>query len=872
MLAWLLGLVRPSSPGSELEASDADSAQALTAPTEATTGSSDEDASAVDAAPEVDEARANDVPDDAPFEDAKRVSTSSAVDATPLLGFEAQEALDDLCADGWCLRTPGQGDEAQDFVIADGEIAELALAQLRPRVLRRRRRQLAQQLAPLGPVGAGRVEFFLIACRLFLEAGDGKEAARVALAGAEVLEQVSCYMEALELIEGVVLVSLVRDPADRRALREIQVRLLDATGNHREAVEATSELFREGREGAVYYRRLRGDSYGKLGEVEKQIREYEAAAEQLGGMSCSTAELGLLANLGKAYLAQGDVERATKCLEQCLDRLPEDSEAVEEEAADIFELAASLKREKREFAGALEIVSGLVRKASTQDDRSLEIEKIRQKAELLVALGQGHAAKDSLRDALDVAGKTGSRWLVAEQLVALGRFWLDSGNPSAALAYTEQAYGIFQDVGREEEAQALRVLLFTLELELGFLSRARVNITAFARRWVESRVPALSVTRPSWMTDADGRRRELRRIEKVAAKRPESLVVEDYRLCVDLLEDEGKLDAALQMCRERLHSEGIGADSDSRLALYLSLGRILTLQGDTRAALRYLEKGSLAASDDGSEELLVRFSAAASEVFLRRGELARSFDAAVRGLRIAHREPRAETLVPVLLCVADFLMETGVLDVACDCAETAFLLARADGFQRWEVAAALRAGQIHRALGRRAESLERLADAETLIERLGLPVDDCRLKLERAWQSFDAGNYTDASRLARQGLEIARPLQLTPLLAEFLFFLGVLSGERRNSRRNFPRALEFLDQALGLADSLESSRMRWETLELGANLHQERGNSELAEEYSSRAEEILWEAFGGLPDSLKGLGFRSRLGERDKPRSPTLAV
>ena len=145
---------------------------------------------------------------------------------------------------------------------------------------------------------------------------------------------------------------------------------------------------------------------------------------------------------------------------------------------------------------------------------------------------------------------------------------------------------------------------------------------------------------------------------------------------------------------------------------------------------------------------------------------------------------------------------------------------------------------------------------------MDLPVESCRLKLEFGWDCYNQGDFAEARRFGREGIELARARGLKVLLDDLLHLVGVVESAGRNPRKNFLRALEALEQALGGAESKKRPRLGWEVLQHMGRVYKERGKQDLAEEYARHAEEIERGVFARLPAALMGIAWRPRIAQR----------
>jgi len=770
--------------------------------------------------------------------------------------------LDGLVDSGWALaRDSVSRGTVRRFEIADDQVGDEVLAGMKRAALSKAQIRVAGCLTE---IQGGSQENLLISVRLLLEAGDDDRGLDTACRVAEALRDLSCTDEALEVIDEAASLGGSLKKAGRARLAVLRVALLEATGNFREALEACAEvdLLSDWSRPCtvVRHRRIRGDLYGRLGEVDQQIREYEAGVAAFVDDRLTFEDLNLLAALGQAYLDDGNLGASEECLEKCLDGLPEGTFA-EHEARHVFALAFRLHVRRGQLERALEVGRRLVEHAADIDALEPQIDELQRVAKLEARLGHAKEAEENYYQALLLANQSGSRWLVAEALAAIGQHWQLSQNSSASLAYIEQAHGIFRDLGKQSEAFELRFTLLTLELEQGFFIRSKSSALAFAQGWLAhhggeerdvllSRVAALDVRE---------RRKTLRRLEKSrAADGVAELSLQDLFLLARLLEESGQISEAYQLFREGLLREADPGGMGLRLEFYQAMGRIKALQGDARGALRLLEKGLSKGGDDADREHLVGVSLEVARVYRRSGELGRCFESLLRALRLTSQEPVPDVVVPVFLGLTEFFLEIGVLEAARELARSVVLLSQAEGLLRWEYCGRLQLGRIQRYLGHPEKSQAEYSRVHVLLRRLDLPLDMGYLKLELAWDRYYDQRFEESLNLAREGFEIARRLGAQELLGDLLLLLAVVKSDLHNPGKNFLRAGEFLEQSLTLAQTHKLPRLEWEALQTLACVYAERDKVDLSDEYVERSEEAFWRVFGELPEKLQGAGWVAR--------------
>jgi tetratricopeptide (TPR) repeat protein len=753
--------------------------------------------------------------------------------------------LAELESASWLRTSVSKTDEEPAwFSICDGDVADLILESLGAETLRLWRLHLGRSLAEVS--GGQCVDLSLAACDLLLHAGELDEATIIATEAADTLRSVSCFPEALELIESVLSESRGLALSAFHGLREQRVTLLHAGGYFREALEVCEALLNCRPDAETVYRMgvLRAELYGRLGEHDQQVRVVQEAIERFSADSSPVRRANLFAELGHACRLSGAGARSLGTLEECLSVLPEGS-FDHAQVRRVFELAVYLHADRGQLERSLEVARDLARTRCPADRFQQKVNMFRRVAELELRLGRLAEAETALHEGLSHANRSGSRWLVAEQLEALGRHWAECRNPSAALAYLEQAYGIYVDLGKAVEAASLRFRLLALELELGFFDRARKSALAFGLR-AEYREGVALADAP---LEPRSRRKALRRFAKLTRARNRGFSAEDSLHWGRVLEDDGRIGEAFSLYREGLRS---AQAPETRLDLYRAMGDIALLQGDAEAGLRFVEKG-LSGVREGLDRARVASAAVGvAEIYQRRGDLPRACDAAVRALRLVQEEPVGSVVVPAFLCFADVLMECGAWKAARDLALSAAYVAQSVRDVRGELEAGLRLCAVFRELG----DVEASTDAMTRVDRLSagldLPVLRTRLLLEKAWSCRALGKFEEAREAALLASNSARALRTPTLLTRSILAIGSIQGAPTNPRKNFLSALDVLEQGIARAENEGCPRLRWELLLVLAALHADRGSVDVAETYRRRAADVFQDALGAAADKLPG--------------------
>jgi len=699
----------------------------------------------------------------------------------------------------------------------------------------------------------------------FRWAGDSSGIMRLAMPSAQHLERMGCPIEALEVLTDFVDVCSPSDGALAAEIEAYRAEILDRTSTSLEAIAIYKELL--SRSSAVEERsrlhRLIGDIHGRLGEQERQLEEYNAALCEVGEDNRSFENLRTLASFAKFYLEAEDLEASLGYLDRCLERLEEKRPSADGHDHEVYKLAEQVHFHLSHYVEATEFENRLLRCYEEKGDAPGQLRSLKHLSHLYSLAGDWAAAEARLLEAIAVAEASGSRWLLAQALKSLGLFKRDRNQVEAALEQLEKASRLMADLGRADAAHDVGFIVLGLEFELGRFANAveRATVLAEGCTWNTEGRPGQQPEAPPGLT-ASARRKSIRELQSKgpgteSAHERASRTFELARL----LEDEGRLTDAHLAYQDCLQRDFAG-DSMLRSRAAQALARIEELRGDFDGALRFLEQGLKYQGKTPSREILREAYFAVSDICLERGDIQRSFEYTVRGLWAVLEDRDINGVLRAFQGMSSFLNEVGMVPAATHMAEAFLLLAQVAELPRWElsarrhvVAATVRRGDQCLS-GRVTERWRELS------KKMDLPVESCRMKLEFGWDCYNKRDFAEALRFGREGIELARARGLQVLLDDLLHLVGVVESARRNPRKNFLRALEALEQALGGAESRKRPRLSWEVLQHMERIYKERGKQDLAEEYARRAEEIERSVSERLPAALMGIAWRPRIARR----------
>ena len=674
------------------------------------------------------------------------------------------------------------------------------------------------------------------------------------------LVSLGCFHEALKMIQEPLedLPGLGEDIQGELKLK--RAGLLESASQHQQAIKIYRDLGNRGLERKSCLHRRAGDVFGKMGEREAQVEEYKAGLGSLELEETTPERFHLLSALAKVHLEIDQLGESERYLDECNEILAKGEAFSDEDRLEVTRIAQALSFRQRDYEVALKLQRSILELERQIGDDASQVKAFKHLAHLH-ALREGWQESEAcLTHSLEVAQQSGSRWLLAKALHALGLFHRDRRDPELALKYLLEARGIFEDLGKRDEIHALTSALFGLELELGHFHGVGKKALTLIQGWSTAKKGAGEMDSHA-LALLDGQKRQgwIQRLEheEDAGKSPPR--EKDPSLILGrMLEDEGRLKDAQRLYRGCLQSDPLSG-SPLRSGAFHSLARIAALTGDDDSALRCLEEGLEFRGTSPSRAVLADAYIEVSAIFLGRGDFSRSIDHGVRGFKLAVEVGDLEPVVRALLGLSEFLIEAGVLSAAADVARGTAQLAHQHGLLRWEIVACR---ELVKAitLGLEEEIPEGILPRWLeLSESLKCPLETARLKLELGWVRYREEAFQDALRLAREGIEIARAIGFSPLIDELLHLVGVVESAFTNPRKNFLRALEGLEQALLGAEARRRPRLRWEVLHALAALYRRKGKSDLAEEFEERAKELKRIVSTTLPQGLSELCWRPRL-------------
>ena len=762
---------------------------------------------------------------------------------------DCDEAADRLVDEGWLVESVHH-----EYTIANSNLARAILQSAPTNELREVELHCAESLVAHAD---GRGDYLAVAFHLFVAADAADAAWSVAQRAIERLRDDSCFVEALTLAEDALERAPRLTSSDLFLLRRIRADLLVATENHREAIAAFTELQSATSDAheILRFRRLCGDLHGKLGEVKEQFRQYNVALAESEKLGPSREQLDLYAALGRAYFEQGQLDKGLSIVERSLETIAEGG-FCEHEVHEIYQLSANLHKRRGHFDRALQLERRIFEQVHELGRVPEQIVLLQSIAYLQVRRNKVREGEACLQRALELCRACGSRWLTADVLWSLARHWQDQKRAAQSYPFAVEALSVCLQLGREDVAQRLELLVLALELDLGDFDgacgralRCASRVSADTRR----RDPFESVMS---LPSAD-RKTERARLEKLRRGRGAVAMATDAVVLGRLLEVDGDLDGARQLYQECLEQGGAKEHPNARVRLHQSLARIADLQGE-RSAIVLLEQGLAACGSGAERRVLLAALLESSAILLRRGEVSLAFDALGRGWKVAQHLSDGQSMCSAYLAVTDFLLYVGNLRGAEPFARGARRISLQGNLTHGVLGALRRLGRIVSELESWEGGERHFVEAEEHAESLRIPYESCHLKLERGWGRLRGGDFTGAGQLAREGLDFVRTFGMQSLLSECLHLVGAIDAAAENPRRNFLRSLEVFEQCLSYSERERLPRLRWEVLLNMAFVYRERGKSDLALEYVRRAEEIEWAAFARLPKKLTGLAWLPR--------------
>ncbi len=786
-----------------------------------------------------------------------RASLSAAnAAAEPPGQAEVERLLGQLLADGWVERDSGAGEprwrisgEPIARRVRDGlpEVERRAIeAALADGILR----QEVERSAKDGKEGTDfRPGIWTQIHHHLLSSPDHPRRKEVGLAAAREAEQRSSIARAIEILEGVLEnLDLGEDASSRLDVREKLADLLDLAGHHRESVEILSEIFSKrfdrmsSKERARAARRI-GTIYGKLGEARLQAAQYRDGLSYLEGTGESVERLTLLAHMARIAVESGKRDEGLRYLEESL-RLPGTGNLQENaDYVEIYRLAQEVNFRRGDYVEAIGFEKSLLAHHDLAGDRPGILRCAEHLGHLHILRGEMAEGERYLALALEQARASGHRLIVARSLSQLGRFHRTRGESAKARELLVQARDIFREIGREDAAADLHLALFHVQLLLrDFDAAAESLVECAARSEMFGAAEAKAGIFPALYPDLRTRSDSIDRLLAKASPRDEGRRPARKDVAWDplgsYLVDAGRYAEANRLYEEAFRSPQSIRNPVALARLLQHAGRLHRLLGDRRLALRYLEKSLECLGPVPQKPLVGNAYIEVASIFHVQGEAGKAFDFLLRGWRLLQEVDEGQGLLITILRLGDFLRGVALPRPARRIAEAAVDLSRHARAKRWEADAYRLLGGLHSEAGEYQESARCLARSRSLVEALGLPYERGLLLLECGWEHCRRENHPAAVRVAREGLDAARALGAQDLLDDFLFLLGVVESAPSNKGKNFLRALEALHQALLGAQERTRPAVEARILDAMAAIYRERGNEEVAADFSQRARVI----------------------------------
>jgi len=782
-----------------------------------------------------------------------------------------RELLPALVERGWLLssgsRTSGVltvharghgGGDGEVFTIADPEVCRAVLSSLdeaERRVLFRKVAIMVKQLST-------QVEAWLPqAFHLLLRAEEWISCVECSLAASAYLERIGCQESALSLLEDA-LEALPAGAHDIN-LTPLKVRraeLLSLTKNWHEAIEAYKELLPVFSSAEEQGRALRliGDLWGQAGDPEAQVRSYGAGLSAVSACKDSVERLKLLAATARTHLHAKEVNGSLGYLDKCLEVIAEQGLMSDADYLEVYRLAQEVHFHRADYVEAIEFEQCLLVRSEAAGDVPGQLKSLRHLAHLHFLNQDTNAAATYLARGLEVARASGSRWLLAHALTALGLHERRRGDAEGALNSLHQAAHLLAELGDCDSRNRVQCIVAGLELEVGQFESCGRALQEFLCNWQPQ--PEDPPGGGCWRgieLEPARRRNWIHRAEKKCSRGGTFLNDTETLKLIEYLSLEGRIADARNVAQASL-KRAWNDPLSSQAQVCFSLARLSALSGDYDGALGRLEGALQGGIGLSRVDLLSQAYLEASAIFLLRGDLTRGFDYLTKGCRCLFDDIRISGALRALECLAGFWIDTGHYSIAAIAAQNLAGLARENQLPTWELTGARLGARAQAGLSGGKIPKATVSSWGALVDALDLPLERARFKLECGWSAYHERDFEQAVRLAREGIELSRERAFSSLLDELLHLVGVVEGAAPNPRKNFLRALEALEQALSGSEARKRHRLRWEVLEDISEIYRARSKEDLAGAYLERAVEIEVVLAGTLPAAIRGLRWQPR--------------
>ena len=791
---------------------------------------------------------------------------------------DVEVAIDAALRGGWLRVQAGA-----EIGICDGYVSELIVRTL-ARDLRSQIEEAAADALESAARNDGR--WFPHVVRHATLAGSRPPSEDLAYDATLYLSRIGCAEEALELIDELLAFRAGETPATR--WKTLRANLMRSAGELRSARSAYEELLpstTHPTERARLALEL-GQVCCDLGDARTGVESFALGLEGLTRPEPSPAGAGDTA--AEASLADVDEEAEWASRlesELAMVRLAAERDDASElvEFVDVVVERLGLRDAERFSAALVEAQAastGETWEARPSSGATEALAKFRTLlAESAARRGEKNweDAEKRLLDAGALARRCGSRSLLARVEAAFGRLRRARGEGLEALHHLDIARGIFRDLNEIQLCHRVDGIALIVQLEMGRFARIRDCVESFAGGWpdgVETLGPNVKKLAPDALgcdglmdrdataasTGAGFRAELVEKIEKAGADGRASLA--DRVDLVGLFLDLGDLTSANRSAREILtdcRADGVAAvERALEPLLLLDLGRAAAWEGRLDESIRYIDRSLLAQARTPNRRALLAAYRDAADVRLERADLARSYNCSVRGLQLAIDYASRGATAAALSQLAGFFVESGAPSAGVAVARAALDLAPEQ--PRLELTGRCLLGRVAAEQGERAVAARELSRAETIAERMDLPVEAAYVTLERGWERFHCGAFTEALRLARRGIEFARSGRFYSLLDDLLHLVGAIESAAQNPGRNFLRALDVLEQALAATEQQGRPRATWDVLQTMASAYSDKGKHDVASGFAERAASLQAEVTEQMPTRLRGLRWRSRIG------------
>jgi len=344
-------------------------------------------------------------------------------------------------------------------------------------------------------------------------------------------------------------------------------------------------------------------------------------------------------------------------------------------------------------------------------------------------------------------------------------------------------------------------------------------------------------------------------------------------------------------------SEGIG-DRRTAARTYVNLGVTNLYRGNLLASLKYHQSGMKIAKKIGDRSLLGMTYGNLGGIYQALGDPSKAFDYAQRALQLGQRtgdpqwiamahttlgglyrekgrwdmalenlqkgkelaeELGSTYLTSVFQSLGQLYLELGDQERALRHLQESLQLAIANGSPFEEGNASELLGKLYRAKGEYGKAKEFFARSLEISKELNSQIVICSSLSDMAQLQWELREYEEALKLEEEALGIAQRRKLKPQMAELLLLKGRIEADREWGDGS--KALEFLEEALQLAQETGDAERLWQAYYALGRVYQEQKRFEEAFGYYQRCIEIFKASCANIGDEKLQ---RSYLAERKR--------